>query len=193
MSGLKNINLVRYAGVYLAMTLAIAFVSYRSTGSIVRAVCVGAFASFVAVFFLMRLDRKSASRLERFRLPDGNYPARISAMGIAHGSCEEVIGACREAIQGLPNFGALKGYEPGKVVMAKTSCSVMSWGEKITVTAYSIQGGTQLHIKSVPRLWTVTEDMRCNFQNVALILRKIHRDFPISDLEPAEYFADVLE
>ncbi len=174
------------------MMLAVGFASYRSSGSILRAICVGAFASFVATFFLIRVDKKSSKRLEMLQLPDRNYPARIYATGIVDGLSNDVITACMDAIQGLPNFGAIIRYEPGEFVLAKTRRSVISWGEKITIKAEPVRGGTRLHVKSAPVLWTVTEDMQCNFQNVALILRDIHRAFPIRDLQPREYFAEVL-
>ena len=188
----KNRPYVRYASVYLSLTLAIGFVSYRSSGSLLRAILAGALASLVATFFLVRLDQRSTKRLQSLNLPDRDFPARISATGVVNGSTEEVISASLRAIQALPNFGTITKYEPGDLILARTRRSSDSWGEKISVNAIPIQGSTRLHVRSVPLLWTVTEDMRCNFQNVALVLRSIHRSLPISDLEPREYFANVL-
>lgn len=51
---------------------------------------------------------------------------------------------------------------------------------------------TRVKIGSVPALWTVTEDMRFNYQNVALILRHLQNSLTIEAVEPASQFTDLI-
>lgn len=67
-----------------------------------------------------------------------------------------------------------------------------SWGERIRAHVEASEQGPQLHLESVPALWTVTEDMRLNYQNVALILRSLHRTVGIKDVQPRGYFDHIL-
>jgi hypothetical protein len=189
----QKANIGRYAGLYLAFTLAIGITNYRSSGSIIRSLSLGAFGGLIATFFLIRLDKKASARLKEQQLLDGDYPARISATAIVHASSEDVIAACVTAIRALPNFAAIRRYNPSKNIVAKTRWSVSSWGEKIAVTAEPTQGGVRLRVTSVPVLWTVIEDVRCNFQNVALILRHVHGVFPLTQVSPEQYFGNVLK
>lgn len=182
----------RHAGVYISVALAIGIASYRSSGSILTSVAAGLLGSLVCTYGLLRLDGKANKRLSNLGLPDGDYPARIHATAIVKGSPHEVFLACEEALRRLPNFGELSRSFDGTLVQARTRRSMQSWGERITVQVGPAKFGTSLQVSSVPILWTVTEDMRINFQNVALIMREVSRTFALSDVQPAELLNQVL-
>ena len=179
---------LHYAGVYISMAIGVGIVSYRTFGSFSGAIIVALATSLSAGYFLIRLDRKAGARLEDLSLSDGDYPPRISATGVVKASPEQAMAVCLEGVKSLPNFGRIKKFEPGKSIHARTRTSRSSWGEKITIHALQTSDGTQLHLKSVPVLWTVTQDMKSNYQNVALVLRHIDGVFKIGRLEPSEYF-----
>lgn len=174
------------------MAVAIAFVNYGASRSTAKLLLTIFIASAVAWPLLRRLDKRVTARLAQLKLPDGDYPARISVVVQLEGNPEDVMNACSKAIRNLPNFRSIKEYDAGKRATARTRWSRDSWGEKIHVHVEPGDKGTQLHLESVPALWTVTEDMRLNYQNVALILRSVHGSFGIKDVQPRGYFEDIL-
>jgi len=141
---------------------------------------------------LIRLDKKVAARLNKLGLHDRNYPAEIDAVATVRTNPESAMTSCRAAIESLPNFGTIKNYEAGKLLEARTRRSRESWGEKISVRAEPSDGGTKLQLRSVPVLWTVTEDMHYNYQNVALILKHLQREIEIDSVQPEDYFKDII-
>jgi hypothetical protein len=183
---------LRHAGVYTSVALAIGIVSYRSSGSIPTSVAARLLGSLVGTYGLLRLDGKANKRLASLGLPDGDHPARIHATAFVKGSPDEVLIACEKALRCLPNFGELTRRVDGTLVQARTRRSMQSWGERITVQVRPAESGSSLQVSSVPILWTVTEDMRINFQNVALVMREISRTFALSDVQPAELLNQVL-
>jgi hypothetical protein len=183
---------LRHTGVYISVALAFGIVSYRSSGSILTSVAVGLLGSLASAYMLLRLNGRATERLSNLGLPDGNYPARIHATAIATGSPDEVFFACEQALRGLPNFGELTQRVDGSLIQARTRRSMQSWGETITVEVGPAKSGAAVQITSVPILWTVTEDMRINFQNVALVMREISRTFALSDVQPDELLGQVV-
>ena len=101
----KDGRTFRHASLYLSVALAIGFVSYQSSGSVLIAVAVGMLSGLGVTYVLLRLDRQANRRLSALDLPDGEYSPRIHATAFVKGSPEEVFIACERAIQRLPNFG----------------------------------------------------------------------------------------
>jgi len=101
-----------------------------------------------------------------------------------------VFTTCETSIKNLPNFGTITRHDKeAGVLRCRTRRSIQSWGENISIDLEPRGALTLLHLKSEPALWTVTEDMRMNYQNVALIVRDLQRALAVESLEPAEYFS----
>jgi hypothetical protein len=177
---------MRHVGVHISVALAIGVSVYLASGSILNSAAIGLLGSIVGSYLLSRLDLRANRRLTHLGLPDGSYPARIYASAIVHGPPDEVLFACEQALRNLPNFGKLTRSVDGSVVHARTRHSSDSWGERIAVQVGPARLGTRIQVSSVLVLWTVTEDMRFNFQNVALVMREISQTFPLSDVRPSE-------
>ena len=188
----KDGRTFRHASLYLSVALAIGFVSYQSSGSVLIAIAVGLLSGLGVTYVLLRLDRQANRRLSALDLPDGEYSPRIHATAFVKGPPEEVFIACERAIQRLPNFGKVTRRLDGRRIGARTRWSTQSWGERIDVQIVSAAPGTTLRVSSVPILWTVTVDMRMNFQNVALLMRDLSRSFTVRDVQPSGLFDEVL-
>ena len=181
-----------HAGVFASVAVVVAIASYRSSGSIAASLLSGVLASSVATLGVIALDRKAAGRMASHGLSDGDYPVRVAVIVTVTCKPAMAVGVCRDAVESLPRFGSVRDFDAGRGFCARTRRSAESWGEKITVSAKPVDNGTRLHLKSVPVLWTVTEDMRLNFQNVALIARHLDARLAIGNLAPHEYYAAIL-
>lgn len=178
------------SAIFVTASLAIGIASYGSSGSVVRAILIGCLSGGLAALLPGRLNRNAATRLEALGLSDGNYPARLSAVATVCADSAAVFAACEAVVKSLPNFGKITRQDATELVLhCRTRWSCYSWGENISIKLEQSGARTVLNVKSKPVLWTVTEDLRFNYQNVALILREIAQRFSVERIEPAEYFA----
>jgi hypothetical protein len=177
------------AAIFVAASLGIGIASYGSSGSLGGAILIGSLGGALAALLIGRFDRSASARLEALGLRDGNYPARLSAVAAVRADSAAVFAACETAVKSLPNFGTITRHDRSELVLhCRTRRSTQSWGENITINLEQSGTLTTLHVKSEPVLWTVTEDMRFNYQNVALVLREIGRRFSVESIQPSEYF-----
>ena len=182
-----------YVGIFVAVALGIAVTNYGSSRSILAAVSIGSVSGLVAAWFLGRLNVSVSQRLAALGLKDGDYPARIFAIVTLRAEPTAILEACREAIEELPNFLSVNRYDADNGRLeARTRASRMSWGEKISVRIDVHGVEARVIIGSIPTLWTVTEDMRFNYQNVALILRHLQNSLTIEAIESTSKFVDVI-
>lgn len=180
-------------GIFVAVALGIGITNYASSRSILAAVSLGLVSGLAAALLLGRLNTKVPQRMAALGLKDGDYPARIFAMVTLRAEPKAVLEICREAIEKLPNFLSISRYDADNGVLeARTRTSRMSWGERVSVRTEVDGMDTRVRIGSVPALWTVTEDMRFNYQNVALILRHLQNSLAIEAVEPASQFTDLI-
>lgn len=182
-----------HVGIFVAVALGIGITSYASSRSILAAVSIGLASGLAAALFLGRLDASVPQRLATLGLKDGDHPARVLAIVTLRAEPRAVLEVCRDAIENLPNFLSVSRYDEDiGSLEGRTRASKMSWGEKISVRTEVRGVETRVIIRSVPALWTVTEDMRFNYQNVALILRHLQNSLTIEAIEPASQFADLI-
>lgn len=127
--------------------------------------------------------RTKNDRLARFSLPAGEYPMEVSATLHIRGDVSEVRPALRNAVDELPNAAPKRTVLHGNSLQTRTSTSWASWGEVIDAVADSVDGQTELRIKSRPALSITNDDQGINFQNVALIVRSLRARFDVNVLE----------
>jgi len=187
----RSRSLISYLPVCIGVAIGVGYISYRPS-MFVSSVLSGLAASAFSAVVLVWLDRRAAVRLKKLGLQHKHYPSRVSVIAISKKRPEEVIAACMDAIRCLPNFAKILKFDREASICARTRWSRYSWGEDISVRVELIGGLTRIYLSSVPALFTVTEDMGFNFQNIALILRKLRESVGIRNLEPKEYEAELL-
>jgi hypothetical protein len=185
--------MVRYREALVAIFVAIGYMAFTQTGSILNALVASAMAGLTGLVVFRSIDNSATRRLTSLGLPAGKYPVRVSARAELQASPELVIEACLVAIRQLPHFSSIKQHDPKGFLIAQTR---MSWhsilGEEITIRVSQCNASTELRLDSTPKLSTTTVDAGLNFQNIALVLRSIHRELGVSHVEPKELFGRVI-